>query len=207
MKHIRIISPSGAIDPSFIDGAATRLRAWGYIVSEGAHARDKWGRFAGSLTGDIATLISGGETSAAIRDRYYNGFFGDTTQYTPKVFSRLFDEPTYLTFRIEFDFNTAKMMNVIKYKDTGNDYITYPEGQKNAMTLFSSDLLATGKQFNSNWQADTANLRHRSTGHFRIISDSCTTPIPSPPTCTAGDSGTSWSTAGPFSTSCATPRT
>lgn len=87
----------------------------------------RWGRFAGSLTGDIATLISGGETSAAIRDRYYNGFFGDTTQYTPKVFSRLFDEPTYLTFRIEFDFNTAKMMNVIKYKDTGgmNDNFDY----------------------------------------------------------------------------------
>ena len=46
--HIRIISPSGVIDPSFIDGAATRLRAWGYIVSEGAHARDAWGRFAGT---------------------------------------------------------------------------------------------------------------------------------------------------------------
>ena len=51
----------------------------------------------------------------------------------------------------------GKAWRVIKYKDTGNDYITYPEGQKNAMTLFSSDLLATGKQFNSNWQADTAN--------------------------------------------------
>ena len=48
MKHIRIISPSGVIDPAFIDGAATRLRAWGYIVSEGAHARDAWGRFAGT---------------------------------------------------------------------------------------------------------------------------------------------------------------
>lgn len=48
IKHIRIVSPSGAIDPSYIDGAATRLRTWGYIVSEGAHARAKWGRFAGT---------------------------------------------------------------------------------------------------------------------------------------------------------------
>ena len=48
MQHIRIVSPSGAIDPVYIDGAATRLRAWGYIVSEGAHARDRWGRFAGT---------------------------------------------------------------------------------------------------------------------------------------------------------------
>ena len=48
MRSIRIISPSGAIDPAYIDGAVTRLRAWGYIVSEGAHARDTWGRFAGT---------------------------------------------------------------------------------------------------------------------------------------------------------------
>lgn len=47
MLHIRIISPSGAIDPAFIDGAVARLRAWGYIMSVGAHAREKWGRFAG----------------------------------------------------------------------------------------------------------------------------------------------------------------
>ena len=58
MKHIRIISPSGAIDPSFIDGAATRLRAWGYIVSEGAHARDKWGRFAGKDDDRLADIIA-----------------------------------------------------------------------------------------------------------------------------------------------------
>lgn len=48
MLHIRIISPSGAIDPAFIDGAVARLRAWGYIMSVGAHARGKWGRFAGT---------------------------------------------------------------------------------------------------------------------------------------------------------------
>ena len=48
MQHIRIVSPSGVIDPVYIDGAATRLRAWGYIVSEGAHARDTRGRFAGT---------------------------------------------------------------------------------------------------------------------------------------------------------------
>ena len=56
MKHIRIISPSGVINPSFIDGAATRLRAWGYIVSEGAHARDAWGRFAGTDEDRLADI-------------------------------------------------------------------------------------------------------------------------------------------------------
>ena len=46
--HIRIISPSGAIDPVFIDQAAARLRGWGHEVSEGTHARGRWGRFAGT---------------------------------------------------------------------------------------------------------------------------------------------------------------
>ena len=57
MKGIRIISPSGVIDPSFIDGAATRLRAWGYTVSEGAHARDAWGRFAGTDEDRLSDLV------------------------------------------------------------------------------------------------------------------------------------------------------
>ena len=58
MKHIRIISPSGAIDPSYIDGAAARLRSWGYEVSEGVHARDTWGRFAGTDEDRLADLIA-----------------------------------------------------------------------------------------------------------------------------------------------------
>ena len=57
MKHIRIISPSGAIDPSYIDGAAARLRSWGYEVSEGRHARDVWGRFAGKDDDRLADLL------------------------------------------------------------------------------------------------------------------------------------------------------
>jgi len=48
IRHIRIISPSGHLDASFIEQATARLRAWGYIVSVGAHARDTYGRFAGS---------------------------------------------------------------------------------------------------------------------------------------------------------------
>jgi len=55
-SHIRILSPSGAIDPAYIDGAVARMRAWGYIVSEGAHARDRWGRFAGTDEDRLADL-------------------------------------------------------------------------------------------------------------------------------------------------------
>ena len=58
MKHIRIISPSGAIDPQYIDAASSRLRAWGYDISEGVHARDKWGRFAGTDEDRLSDLVS-----------------------------------------------------------------------------------------------------------------------------------------------------
>jgi muramoyltetrapeptide carboxypeptidase len=57
LKQIRIISPSGAIAPSFIDGAITRLRTWGYKVSTGAHAYEEWGRFAGNDDDRLADLI------------------------------------------------------------------------------------------------------------------------------------------------------
>ena len=70
--HIRIISPSGVIDPSFIDGATTRLRTWGYIVSEGAHARDTWGRFAGTdehRLADIADALNDPEVDLILCSR------------------------------------------------------------------------------------------------------------------------------------------
>lgn len=46
MKHIRILSPSGAIDPTLIFQAKSRLEAWGFMVSIAPHALGKYGRFA-----------------------------------------------------------------------------------------------------------------------------------------------------------------
>ena len=57
IRHLRIVSPSGVIDPAYIDEASARLRAWGYIVSEGAHARDTWGRFAGTDDNRLSNLV------------------------------------------------------------------------------------------------------------------------------------------------------
>ena len=57
IRHIRIVSPSGAIDPAYIDGATARLHSWGYEVSEGRHAREQWGRFAGTDEHRLADLI------------------------------------------------------------------------------------------------------------------------------------------------------
>jgi len=57
MKHIRIISPSGVIDPTYIDQASARISTWGYRVTEGSHARDQWGRFAGRDQDRLADLV------------------------------------------------------------------------------------------------------------------------------------------------------
>lgn len=55
-KHIRILSPSGAVDTAYIDMASAHLREWGFCVSEGQHARSKAGRFAGTDQERLADL-------------------------------------------------------------------------------------------------------------------------------------------------------
>lgn len=57
IERIRIVSPSGAIDPVYIDGAKSRLQAWGFSVTEGSHARGRWGRFAGTDEERLSDLI------------------------------------------------------------------------------------------------------------------------------------------------------
>lgn len=62
MAHIRIVSPSGAIDHTYINTACARLRAWGYEVSVAEHAYGKVGRFAGTDDERLADI------NAAIAD-------------------------------------------------------------------------------------------------------------------------------------------
>lgn len=77
----------------------------------------KYGRAAEIGFDRAKSIFAGDETSnAAIRDKYLNGFLANESIFEPNVFSRLFDEPTYLTFRIEFDFRADKIEN-----QTGQD--------------------------------------------------------------------------------------
>ena len=57
-KHIHILSPSGAINPTLIDGTIARLRTWGFNVSVGTHAREQWGRFAATDNQRIDNLLN-----------------------------------------------------------------------------------------------------------------------------------------------------
>ena len=54
--QIRIVSPSGSINPELIDGATKVLQSWGLQVSEGKFARSVYGRFAGTKDQRISDL-------------------------------------------------------------------------------------------------------------------------------------------------------
>jgi hypothetical protein len=75
----------------------------------------------GSSLGKLGILTSSDPTNSEIRDRYTGGFLGDTGQFQPSIFSRLFDEPTYLTFRIEFNFDPYKIENLANPAHDGID--------------------------------------------------------------------------------------
>ena len=80
-------------------------------------------RHASGYITKAASLFNSGDgwSSSAIRDAYLGGFLGDTAQFTPNVFSRIFDEPTYLTFRVVFDFDPNPNKNT---DDLYSDYTT-----------------------------------------------------------------------------------
>jgi len=54
--QIRIISPSGVINPDYIDGAKKTLTSWGLSPSEGQYARAEYGRFAGTHSQRVADV-------------------------------------------------------------------------------------------------------------------------------------------------------
>lgn len=54
--QIRIVSPSGSINPDYIDGAKMALAEWGLNVTEGEFARSEYGRFAGTTEQRIRDL-------------------------------------------------------------------------------------------------------------------------------------------------------
>ncbi len=56
MKHIRLLSPSGAIEHTYITQAKSRLESWGFRVSVASHAFEAFGRFAGTLDERLADL-------------------------------------------------------------------------------------------------------------------------------------------------------
>ena len=84
----------------------------------------------GSLTKKIRSLNGDEMNPGTIRDYYTNGFLAQDSVFKPSFFARMFDEPTYLTFKVEFMFNdpvtesrnTAYNNNGLVNTTLGNDY-------------------------------------------------------------------------------------
>ena len=72
MESILIISPSGTINPDYIEGAAKRLREWGYKVTVAPHAYGEYGRFSGTdkeRLADINTALQDPSVDAILCSR------------------------------------------------------------------------------------------------------------------------------------------
>jgi len=70
--QIRILSPSGTVNPDFIDGATTVLASWGLTVTEGEYARAEFGRFAGTKeqrTADLQQALNDPSVKAILCSR------------------------------------------------------------------------------------------------------------------------------------------
>ncbi len=90
-KSIRIISPSGKVNPDYIAGATQRLAKWGFEVSEGEFAREVFGRYAGTETqriADLQTAINDENLSAILCSRGGYGLVQiiDKIDLTPLIY-------------------------------------------------------------------------------------------------------------------------
>lgn len=76
---------------------------------------------AGSYANKIKSIAGIGKSPATIRDLLTNGFLAQDSIFSPEFFARAFDEPTYLTFRIEFviDSNDPMTYRNISFNNNG----------------------------------------------------------------------------------------
>ena len=72
--------------------------------SEALSSIGNLGKAAGKYTNKLQNVFKSEKkgSSSKIRALYTNGFFAQDEIFIPKFFVRAFDEPTYLTFRLEF---------------------------------------------------------------------------------------------------------
>ena len=82
------------------------MSKWDAILNE---ATNIVGTGAGIASRAFDFINAGGASSVGVvRDINTNGFLATDSVYVPKYFVRMFDEPTYLTFKIEFLFHNTR---------------------------------------------------------------------------------------------------
>ncbi len=94
--QIRIVSPSGSINPEYIDGAKKVLTDWGLNVTEGEFARSEYGRFAGTpeqRIHDLQSALDDPEVKAILCSR---GGYGMAQIIDKLDFTRFIASPKWL---------------------------------------------------------------------------------------------------------------
>lgn len=94
--QIRIISPSGVINPVLIDGTIKELTNWGLKVTEGEYARAEYGRFAGTREqriGDLQQALDDPNVKAVLCSR---GGYGVAQIIDKLDFSAFIKSPKWL---------------------------------------------------------------------------------------------------------------
>ena len=62
----------------------------------------------GGIIKKIKSLSKDQKDPSSIKDLYTDGFLVQDSQFAPDFFARAFDEPTYLTFKVEFNFGDVE---------------------------------------------------------------------------------------------------
>ncbi len=93
---ICIISPSGNINPEFIDGATQVLNNWGLKVVEGKFARTEYGRFAGTKEQRISDLQAAFDDSEVKAILCSRGGYGLVQIVDNLDFTRFVESPKWL---------------------------------------------------------------------------------------------------------------
>lgn len=94
--QISIISPSGAVAAEYIDGSKKLLESWGYECLVGKHAKNCWGRFAGTKEeriSDLQTALDNLNTKAILCSR---GGYGLSQIIDSIDFSGFIEHPKWL---------------------------------------------------------------------------------------------------------------
>lgn len=114
--EVRIVSPSGVIDPQYVDGAKRVLSEWNLKVTEGQFVRSAYGRFAGTKEQRISDLQNAFDDPAVKAVLCSRGGYG-LAQIIDKIdFSSFVKQPKWL---IGFS-DVTVLHNAISKLDTGS---------------------------------------------------------------------------------------
>ena len=78
----------------------------------------------GGVIKKIKSLSKDQKDPSSIKDLYTDGFLVQDSQFAPDFFARAFDEPTYLTFKVEFNFGDVDaILRNLAYNNNGLELI------------------------------------------------------------------------------------